>query len=46
MRTIDHVITNGRDLALVPLGRFGSKGHAVIDTDDLAMLEDLGLSLI
>lgn len=46
MRTIDHVTHDGQDLALVPLGRFASKGHAVISADDLAMLEDLGLSLV
>lgn len=45
MRTIDHVDQNGQKLALVPLGRFGSKGYAVIESADLIMLEALGLSL-
>lgn len=46
MRTIIHVDHDGRELALVPLGRWGTKGHAVIYADDLAMLEGLGLSLV
>jgi len=46
VRTITHVTHGGRELALVPLGRWASKGHAVIYTDDLTMLENLGLSLV
>lgn len=45
MKIIDHVQHAGRHLALVPLGRFGSKGYAVIEADDLNMVEALGLSL-
>jgi hypothetical protein len=46
MRTINHVMHNGLELALVPLGRFAAKGHALIYADDLVMLDALGLSLV
>lgn len=45
MRIIDHVCHAGVDLALVPLGRFGNRGYAVIEADDLSTLEALGLSM-
>lgn len=40
--TIDEV---GRKLSLVALGRGGSKGIATIAEEDLALLQELGLSL-
>lgn len=36
---------DGHRVALVPLGRTGTKGIAVILEDDLSLLESLGLSL-
>lgn len=45
-RVIKHVTDDqGRAVALVPLGRLGEKGTAVIDDDDLIELTALGLSL-
>jgi hypothetical protein len=45
-RTIRHTIDGGGlRVALVPLGRTGEKGTAVILDDDLALLESLGLSM-
>jgi len=48
-RVIRHVMmdTEGGPMraALVPLGRYGEKGIAVVDEDDLAMLDSLGLSM-
>lgn len=45
-RTIRHTIDEGgRKVAFVPLGRGGSKGIATIAEEDLALLQELGLSL-
>ena len=45
-RVIVHTIDgDGHRVALVPLGRTGEKGTAVILEDDLALLESLGLSM-
>lgn len=46
-RTILHIKDGGGSaaLALVPLGRGGSKGLATIAEEDLALLQELGLSL-
>ncbi|MHA6690555.1 hypothetical protein [Devosia sp. A449] len=43
-RTIQHA-GDGNEISFVPIGQFASKGVAVIDTEDLLMLEELGLSL-
>jgi len=45
-RVIVHTIDgDGHRVALVPLGRAGEKGTAVVLEDDLALLESLGLSM-
>lgn len=45
-RAIKHTLDGGgRKVALVPLGRKGEKGNAIICDEDLTLLEDLGLSL-
>lgn len=45
-RIIRHTIDEGgQPVALVPLGREGEKGLALVDEDDLEMLTAIGLSL-
>ena len=45
-RVIRHTIDEGgHQVALVPLGREGEKGVAIVDEDDLTMLDSLGLSM-
>lgn len=44
-RAIRHVEGDARRVALVPLGPHGRKGVAIVDGEDLSLLDSLGLSM-